>query len=197
MARLTSFDESGNVDVQKKPVEWDGLLMKLVAQVGLMTPISELRDNTEAGDHGHVTADCRNLEQEQGEDHEVKSSAATASHDVRRHARLRVYNIAYVHPSRDFGPFLPLETHYASPLTGSGAVVGEEEVTVANIRKLGSLSYAVPSVPPIPDANLDLNSVEIPDDAGGGDNDIDETGQGQEQESGGDRDGEVVPAGGP
>ncbi|KAF8489529.1 hypothetical protein F5888DRAFT_1638533 [Russula emetica] len=38
MARLTVFDENGKVDAQKRPVRWDGLLAKLVAQVGLMTP---------------------------------------------------------------------------------------------------------------------------------------------------------------
>ena len=42
MAPLTVFDENGEVDVQKKPVPWDGLLSKLVAQVGLMTPYTEI-----------------------------------------------------------------------------------------------------------------------------------------------------------
>jgi hypothetical protein len=40
MARLSAFDEDGEIDVQKTVVEWDGLLAKLVAQIGLMTPVN-------------------------------------------------------------------------------------------------------------------------------------------------------------
>jgi hypothetical protein len=56
MACLASFNEIGNIDVQKKPVKWDGLLMKLVTQVGLMTPIIELRDNQFRGRVRTLTA---------------------------------------------------------------------------------------------------------------------------------------------
>jgi hypothetical protein len=35
MTRLTAFDENDRVDAQKRPVKWDGLLAKLVAQIRL------------------------------------------------------------------------------------------------------------------------------------------------------------------
>jgi hypothetical protein len=226
MARLTSFDENGNVDIQKNPVKWDGLLMKLVAQVGPVTPINgsacfaERQDHTEVGhnngDDGHAIPDGQNLGQGEAQDYatgpegeglgesdeesdidEVKS-ATTSQDDVRRLARVRVYNMAYIHPSRGLGPFLPRETQdalYPSPPTvqnlGSGAVAEEEEVPVANIRRFRSPSNAVPTVPPIPDTNLDIDSIVVPPplDDGRLDDDNDETQEtSREQETGGDED---------
>jgi hypothetical protein len=215
MARLTSVDENGNVDIQKTPVMWDGLLMKLVAQVGLMTPIKGTAcfagqlDHTESGhnggDDGHAT---RNLEQEAAQDPpsqpqaegsgEGKEGSNVDSDEVklatsqRRLARVRVYNMAYIDQSRAYGPFLPLETHGASdssPLTANNLdtdVVAEEEASVANT---GSPSDVVPPVPPIPDANFDIDNADVPPpaDDGGNDNDNDETQETvQEQETSGD-----------
>jgi hypothetical protein len=86
---------------------------------------------------------------------------STSQDDVRRLARVRVYNMAYSHPSRAYRPFLPPDT-----------------------TRLGSPSNAVPPVPPIPDTNLDLDSVDLPPllDDGGGDNDNDEQGTGEESD---------------
>jgi hypothetical protein len=188
MAPLTVFDENGKVDVQKKPVPWDGLLAKLVAQVGLMTPYTKV---------GHeVTPESRNLNrnqvatddlsdddsdfeprpesddsEESDEEPESESdvdtdpvfhatviSATTSQDGVRRMARLRVYNMAYIHPSRAFGPFLPLETHHASSssptLDFSAAEEEEQQPPVDhNPMRPGSPSTAVLPVPPIPDTN--------------------------------------------
>jgi hypothetical protein len=190
MAPLTVFDENGEVDVQKKPVQWGGLLAKLVAQVGLMTPYTEVGHDDDSDKQ--VTPQSWNLthdlsdgdsdfepqpesDDDSGESDEESESdvdsdevfhatviSATSSQDgVRRLARLRVYNMAYLHPSRAFGPFLPLETHRASsssPTTeilGSGAVEEEEQQTLMdhNPMRLGSPSTAVPPVAPIPDTN--------------------------------------------
>ena len=94
--------------------------------------------------------------------HATVISATTSQDGVRRLARLRVYNMAYLHPARAFGPFLPLETHRASspssPTThilGSGAVEEEEQQTLVDHdpRRLGSPSTAVLPVQPIPDTN--------------------------------------------
>jgi hypothetical protein len=190
MAPLTVFDENGEVDVLKKPVQWDGLLAKLVAQVGLMTPrCTEVGHEVTPPEscnlnwHQEVTADDLSDDDsdfeprpesddsgESGEETESESdvdsdqvfhatviSATTSQDGVRRLARLRVYNMAYLHPSRSFGPFLPLETHHASsssPTTQSlcsGAV--EETLVDHEPRRLGSPSTAVLPVPPIPDTN--------------------------------------------
>jgi hypothetical protein len=197
MVPLTVFDENGEVDIQKKPVQWDGLLAKLVAQVGLMTPYTEVGHDDDSDKQ--VTPESWNFNQNQeltddlsdddsdfepqpesdddsGESDEESESdvdsdqvfhatvvSATTSQDgVRRLARLRVYNMAYLHPSRAFGPFLPLETHHASssssPATqnlGSGAVEEEEQQTLVDHSpmRLGSPSTAVLLAQPIPDTN--------------------------------------------
>jgi hypothetical protein len=63
--------------------------------------------------------------------HATVISATTSQDGVRRQACLHVYNMAYLHPSWAFGPFLPLKTHHAlpssptTPISGSGT--GEEE----------------------------------------------------------------------
>jgi hypothetical protein len=221
MARLSAFDENGEIDIQKKPVKWDGLLVKLVAQVGLMMPIkstacSERPDQAEVehndGDDLHATlhqeeahdpsssgeddsdfgpqpeGEGEGESDEEGErdiddDEELGSSATTSQDNVRRLARLRIFNMSYLRgPSYSFGPFLPLETHhlsYSSPtaqILGSGTVAEEEEVPLANTMRLGSPS---PPVPPIPDTNLDIDTCDISpllDDAGR-DGDDDETGR--------------------
>jgi len=93
--------------------------------------------------------------------HATVISSTTSQDDVRRLARLRVYNMAYLHPSRAFGPFLPLETHHtslSSPTThisSSGAVKEDEQRALAdqNSTRLGSPSTAVLPAPPIPDTN--------------------------------------------
>ena len=130
MARLTAVDENGDVDIQKKPIKWDGLLAKLVAQVGLMIPIGGA-DHTEAeqskGNARHVTPDSEVSEcsgecdqvSESGDEAPCTStmtSVTTSPEDVRRLARMRVYNMAYLEPSRIFGPFLPLESHHEMPV---------------------------------------------------------------------------------
>jgi hypothetical protein len=202
MAPLTIFDENGEVDVQKKPVQWDGLLAKLVAQVGLMTPYNgtPYADRTEVGHDNdndrQATPESWNLNRNQEVTHDLSDddsdfepqpesddleesdeesesdvdsdevfratviSSTTSQDGVRRLARLRVYNMAYLHPSRTFGPFLPLETHHtsSSPTTqtlSSGAVEEEAQQTLVDHdpMRLGSPSTAVLPVLPIPDAN--------------------------------------------
>lgn len=233
IARLTAFDEDGEAEIQKTPVEWDGLLAKLIAQIGLMTPVSSTPcssgrprhdpvlvapptavsgdadadaggggisnaaldaistieaddgDEPETGDGGDMSQVARDLSelsddgddsdfvpQPEGEhasdesDEESESeidgdevlgttaTPATASQDgVRRLARVRVYNMAYLHPSRAFGPFLPLETRsisYSSTtqMLSSGGAEEEEEMGA-----LKSPPITAPPVPPIPDTN--------------------------------------------
>ena len=184
MARLSAFDENGQVDIQKKPVKWDGLLAKLVAQVGLMIPINATADfsgqqdehndandsqmapdssgNREAHDSSLSGDDHTGFEPQlesersgdQVSDNDISSnevvgtvmeSATTLLDDVRRLARVRVYNMSYPHPSRLFGPFLPLETHHEMPVDSS----------------LG-LAFDTPPVLPvslIPDTNSFLSAV--------------------------------------
>ena len=201
MAPLSVFDENGKIDVQKNPVPWDGLLAKLVAQVGLMTPYTKVRhevipESCDLNPNQEVTDDLSDddsdfepqpesddseesdeeSESESDVDSDVDSdqvfqatviSATTSQDGVRRMARLRVYNMAYLHPSRAFGPFLPLETHRASspspgPTTqilGSRAAEDEEQQTLVdhNTIRLGSPSTTVLLVPPIPDTNSDYS----------------------------------------
>jgi hypothetical protein len=90
--------------------------------------------------------------------HATVISATTLQDGVHRMAHLRVYNMAYIHPSRAFGPFLPLETHHAlssSPTLGSSTAEEEEQQPQVdhNPMTLGSPSTAVLPVPPIPDTN--------------------------------------------
>jgi hypothetical protein len=196
MAPLTVFDENGEVDVQKKPVPWDGLLAKLVAQVGLMTPYTEIGHDDDHNDDKQVAPEFWDLDRNQevtddlsdvdsdfepqpesdddpGEsDEEPESesdvdsddvfhatviSATTSQDGVRRLARLRVYNMAYLHPSRAFGPFLPLETHHASSSSPATQIAVEEEeqqtLVDRDTRRLGSPSTVVLPVQPIPDTN--------------------------------------------
>ena len=202
MARLTVLDKNGEVDIQKKPVKWDGLLAKLVAQVGLMTPFYGTPHHTEVGhedgdDRGTMTPESWDLNQnqetayhlpdddsdfepqpesessgdsdEESENdvdsdevfHATVVSATTSQEGVRRLARLRVYNMAYLHSSRAFGPFLPFETHHtssSSPDTqtvGSGAVEEEDEMLVDhhNPMRHCSPSTVIPPVPAIPEIN--------------------------------------------
>ena len=164
MARLTALDETGEINIQKNPVKWDGLLAKLIAQVGLMTPIKSTEpDQAEVG---HNDADDR---------HDTL--------DVLRLARIRVYNMTYPHRSRAFGPFLPLESHYASyspPPAGqnSGPSAGAEDGPMSNIStmRLGSPSAPVPPIAPIPDTNLDIEGFDFsPFLNDGGENNNDET----------------------
>ena len=146
MARLTAFDENGDVDVQKEPVKWDGLLAKLVAQVGLMIPIgdSDHRDAEQSGGSTrHVTPNSE--AGESGDEVPCTSSmtsVTTSPEDVRRLARIRVYNMAYPEPSRIFGPFLPLESYHEMPVDNT----------------MG-LAIAAPPVPAIPDTTSFLTAV--------------------------------------
>lgn len=243
IARLTAFDEDGEAEIQKTPVKWDGLLAKLIAQIGLMTPVSSTpcssgrpqhpvlvappiavsgdvdadgggggisnaalnaisiiegeaeaeveaddgdepetrdsgdrnevaRDLSESSDDGDDDDDSDFVPQPEGEctsdesDEESESeidgdevlgttaTPATASQDgVRRMARVRVYNMAYLHPSRAFGPFLPFETRCISSSStaqklSSGWAEEEEEMGA-----LESPPITAPPVPPIPDTN--------------------------------------------
>ncbi len=235
MARLTAFNENGDVNIQKTPVEWDGLLAKLVAQIGLMTPVSSTPcaaqrpphmvlvapfiagsgdagadasgsgaaiaamsiitdeaegddddgDGVETRDGASRTLDAYDLSdddddpdfepQSEGESDEENESEingdevlgtmptpATIQQDgVRRLARVRVYNMAYLHPSRAFGPFLPLDACRVStsPTTqklGSGAAEEEEESDV-----MGSppTAASAPPVPQIPGTSLLLRAL--------------------------------------
>ncbi|KAH9961869.1 hypothetical protein BJV74DRAFT_954519 [Russula compacta] len=231
-ARLTAFDENGGVDVQKTPVKWEGLLLKLVAQIGLMIPIygtpcsaeqpsetvlvtpfaavsgdtdadnsggmcSATNTATSAGEHGAesdsadklATRDCRNVDQdayylpsddndsdfvpqpegessseseeESGSDIDgdevlagTATSATTSQDGVRRLARIRVYNMAYLHPSRAFGPFLDMR-HASSP-PGTQKLGSREEKEAGTV---GSPSIAAIPVPPIPDTNFFLSAL--------------------------------------
>ena len=146
MARLSAFDENGDVDIQKKPVRWDGLLAKLVAQVGLMIPIggTDRRHAEQSGGNSrHVTPNSE--ASESGDEVPCTSSmtsVTTSPEDVRRLARIRVYNMAYPEPSRIFGPFLPLESYHEMPV----------------VNTMG-LAIAAPPVPAIPDTTSFLTAV--------------------------------------
>ena len=78
---------------------------------------------------------------------------------VRRMARIRVYNMAYLNPIHAFGPFLRLDMHQRSSSTAdqklSSGAAGEDE----GVDTLGSPSNASPPVPPIPDANFYLSAL--------------------------------------
>jgi hypothetical protein len=174
MARLTVFDESGGVDVQKWPVKWGGLLTKLVAQIGLTAPITDTscsierrrastvvldvvntKTSSTGEDDEHGTRDCQNWVSDDSDDDpdfephgesasvsdeeseseidgdEVLGSTATqettALDGVRRLARIRVYNMAYLRPSRAFGPFLRVKPHPPSSPSASKPDPYEEE----------------------------------------------------------------------
>ena len=174
MAPLTVFDGNGGVGVQKNPLEWDGMLAKLVAQVGLMTPYNADHTDEESCNlnrNQEVTHDLSDDDSdyepqpesdgswESGEEiendvdsddvfHATVISATTSQGGMRRLARLRVYNMAYLHPSRGFGPFLPLETHHTSYSSEE-----EESPVDHDPMRLGSPPTAVLPVPPIPDTN--------------------------------------------
>jgi hypothetical protein len=228
MARLNVFDEHGGVDVQKRSVEWDGLLAKLVAQIGLTTLIgtaqsavkqpslnaplpslisvsngdnnrdrkaengTEGEDNN--GDDSDVPTGQNDLQSEEPHDVDPSSSSddsdfqpecdstsesddegrseidgdevfgtlatpATTSLDgVRRLARIRVYNMAYLHPSRAFGPFLPIDKRSSRPSFGPGFFADAEEDQGAEGSSTGA-----PSVPPIPESSFFLGQVSDPD----------------------------------
>ncbi|KAI0247379.1 hypothetical protein BJV78DRAFT_1246456 [Lactifluus subvellereus] len=234
MARLTVFNKNGKVDVQKCSVKWDGLLAKLVAQIGLMTPITSNStacpveqpphtvvviphttmavdyDDSAAGGVANTTAreevgvedgneratrDFRNRvpgdhdlssgdddsdfepndESASESDEESESDidgdellgttatpATTPNDDVRRLARIRVYNMAYLHRYRAYGPFLPFDKPRApsspsaskpdphvDPSTEAGEDADEDEAA-------WSSSTSVPPVSPIPRASADL-----------------------------------------
>lgn len=72
----------------------------------------------------------------------VMASATTSPDDVRRLARVRVYNMSYPQSSRPLGPFLFLETCHEMPVDNS----------------LG-LAIATPPVPPIPETDSILGAV--------------------------------------
>jgi hypothetical protein len=94
------------------------------------------------------------------------ATPATTSQDgVRRLARVRVYNMAYLHPSRAFGPFLPVETETSCHASScppaqnlaSGAAGGEGEEEA--VHAMGSPLTVAPPVPPIPETNFFLRAV--------------------------------------
>ena len=273
MARLTVFDEDGkvNLDVQQTRVEWDGLLERLVAQIGLMTPVGStpctsdrrlphtvvvpcnnavsgtsdgvagesssssssssstttampiLLENEDGGDGlklrdgGNKNRDAHDLcgtsddeDEDDDSDFELiepevesadddsdegsemidgdhvlgtKATSATIPQDgVRRLARIRVYNMAYLNPIHAFGPFLRLDAHHPRSSStkdrklSSGAVGGQELEDTSDV--LGSpSSNASPPVPPIPDTNAYLSALAHADgsdiDVDGGESDDD------------------------
>ena len=240
MARLTVLGEHGGIDVQKRPVEWDGLLTKLVAQIGLTmligtthsvvrqpphpmtilpftSPISmsngdsngegiadiagppaeeAIRGEDDSGgdsDDSTAQSDLRTQEpqdmgsssssddsdfQPDGEstsesDDEglseidgdevfgsIATPATTSLDGVRRLARIRVYNMAYLRSDRAFGPFLPVDKRSSKPS-----------------RSAGSSSTSVPPMPPIPESSFVTSQLSDPDDDHD-DNDKLSTGQG-------------------
>jgi hypothetical protein len=180
MVRLSAFDENGKIDVQKNPVEWDDLLAKLIARIGLMTPIKGITCSADQSDHTEVGHGDNDEERESDvdDDEVLGTSATTSQDDVRRLARVRVFNMSYLSPSRSFGPFLPPEIHHlsgSSPVAqnlGLMAVAEEEEVPLASLE-----SSSLP-VPPIPDTSLNLDSINFSMlNSAGRDNDSGETGQ--------------------
>ena len=243
MARLNVLGERGEVDVQKRPVEWDGLLAKLVAQIGLTTligtthclvkqpphpvavhPLSSLSsmpngdsnegvavvegppfeegnrndgDNSEDPSTAQSYLRCQETndvdQSSSGDDSDFQpesdstsdsddeglseidgdevfgsmATPATTSLDgVRRLARIRVYNMAYLHSSRAFGPFLPVDSRLSTPKFST--------------EDPGPSSTSIPPVPPIPESSLFLNHIydTDPDD----DDDI-STGQGADKDA--------------
>ena len=239
MARLNVLGERGEVDVQKRPVEWDGLLAKLVAQTGLTTligtthclvkqpphpvaisPLTSLssmpngdsnegvavvegppveegnKDEDGNGDNSEApTAQsylrCQEDPSSSGDDSDFQpesestsdsddealseidgdevfgsmATPATTSLDgVRRLARIRVYNMAYLHSSRAFGPYLPVNGR----LSGSNSSTEDP----------GPSSTSIPPVPPIPESSLFLNQLYDTDPEYDGDNDDISTGHG-------------------
>ncbi|KAH8988674.1 hypothetical protein EDB86DRAFT_2808312 [Lactarius hatsudake] len=175
MARLTVFDGHGGVDVQKQPVKWDGFLAKLVAQIGLTTligttisaekqpcttaipPLTSLTssDNNE-GIVAEVTVPPGMSEIDGDEVFGSIATPATTSLDgVRRLARIRVYNTAYLHPSRAFGPFLPADDLSSGPSCDKAFFADGEEDQGA---EAGSSSAGVPPVPLIPDSTANFMS---------------------------------------
>jgi hypothetical protein len=125
----------------------------------------------------------------------TKATSATIPQDgVRRMARIRVYNMAYLNPIHAFGPFLRVDAYHprSSSTTkdrklssgAAGGGQGKEEVTP---DVLGSpSSNASQPVPPIPDANdylsplahaddgSDIDDVDfVPEDGGDSDDDND------------------------
>jgi hypothetical protein len=245
MARLTIFDEDGKANVQKMRVKWDGLLAKLVAQIGLMTPVRSTPCTSErlphavvvsckpASGHDHADAaavaggstttatttampllledevggdscghraetrdngnrnhdaydlcgsseddndpdfdpepdgtDDSDEESEIDGDHVLGTTAtpATIPQDgVRRMARIRVYNMAYLNPVHAFGPFLRLDTHQRWSSTTdqklSSGAAGEDE----DMDALESPSNASPPISPIPDTNVYLSALACAD----------------------------------
>ena len=161
MSRLSAYDGNGEIYFQKNPVMWDGLLTKLVAQVGLMTPIKSTTcpavrpDHTETGHNGNGEERESDIDSDEG----LGTPATISLGDLRRLARVRVFNLSYLSPSRSFGPFHPLEVPEASTM-----------------RPGSSSPTAIPPIPPIPDLNLDSCGFSpLLDDAAGRDNYNDET----------------------
>ena len=159
MVRLSAFDENGEIDVQKNPVVWDGLLVKLVARIGLTAPIKSTTRFAERQDHAEVGGDDSDAERNSDVDSDevLGTSGTTSQDDVRRLARVRVFNMSYLSPSRSFGPFLPLEMDcpsYSSPIA--------QNSSLGAVDRLESASpTAVPSAPSIPDTNLNLESINF------------------------------------
>ncbi|KAI0296774.1 hypothetical protein B0F90DRAFT_1927184 [Multifurca ochricompacta] len=193
MARLIAFDEKGEVDVQKRPLEWDGLLAKLVAQIGLMMPINSgcsvrqphhtvlvspfptIPEDSEGngGDtNAHASSAMSTTDLSESDDESESeidgdevlgaiATPATISLDgVRRLARVRVYNMAYLHTSRSFGPFLPLDAlHSPGHLKPDSAACNCSKVEEEGEEDAWFSLTAVPPVPPIPDTNSFLSAL--------------------------------------
>ncbi|KAH9059635.1 hypothetical protein EDB87DRAFT_1562941 [Lactarius vividus] len=180
MARLTVFDGHGGVDVQKQPVEWDGFLAKLVAQIGLTTligttisaekqprttTIPPLTSLASSDKNEGIAAESDDEGMSEIDGDEVFGSTATpatiALDGVRRLARIRVYNTAYLHSSRAFGPFLPVDDRSSNLSCGNGFFADGEEDQGA---EAGSSSTGVPPVPLIPDSTFSLSPFYDPED---------------------------------
>lgn len=247
MARLTVCGEHGEVDIQKRPVEWDGLLAKLVAQIGLTTLIGTTHSvvkqplhpvaiypldshfslsngdsngegvadvagppveegNGSEDDNGDDSEDptaqsylrCQEDTSSSGDDSDFQpesgstsesddegmseidgdevfgsmATPATTSLDgVRRLARVRVYNMAYLHSSRAFGPFLPVDGRLSRP-NCSTADAEEDQ---------GPSSTGVSPVPPIPESSIFLSQLYDTDADYDDDDDL-STGQGADED---------------
>lgn len=250
MSRLTVFGENGEVDVQKRPVEWDGLLAKLAAQIGLTTligtthsvvkqplhpmaiypldspflvsngdsnvegfadvagpPVEEgngaVDDNADDAEDPAAQCDLRCQEVDpssSGDDSDfqpesestsesddegmneidgdevfgsIATPATTSLDGVRRLARIRVYNMAYLRSSRAFGPFLPIDGRLSKPNCSTDAEEGQ-----------GPSLTAVPPVPPIPESSFFLSQLYYDAEADYDDDDNDSTDRDADEDEG-------------
>ncbi|KAI9457329.1 hypothetical protein BJY52DRAFT_1170827 [Lactarius psammicola] len=197
MARLTVFDEHGGVEVQKQPIDEvddsddDG---DPIAQDGLraqephdMDPsLSSDDSDFRPGSESTSESDDEGMSEIDGDEvfGSIATPATTSLDGVRRLARIRVYNTAYLHSSRAFGPFLPFgPTRPMYNVAHSHPTRAYEPFLHVDNRSLrsscstgffadgeedqgaeaGSSSIGVPPVPLIPDSTFFMSPLFDPD----------------------------------